>query len=215
MLVVIEDEQQLRNICRGFSNLIERENLFGSIIYMTKMAPEMVNLLEVIDRNRYIANLIKSINKEPAITENEIVQLLLERGILSKHEVSDLVEKYKSGIQNSVQKTLIGETLRSSVNNLKKWTKPVSTLNISTLDNMYFEKLLELIRDADYNNVNDALDMLLELDEAFIKRMNSKYHTDVIIQIVRQAHGQGRGSDIANKILKSKFEGISFLVDYF
>lgn len=215
MLVVIEDEQQLRNICRGFSNLIERENLFGSILYMTKMAPEMVNLLEVIDRNRYIANLIKSINKEPAITENEIVQLLLERGILSRHEVSELVEKYKSGIQNSVQKTLIGETLRSSVNNLKKWTKPVSTLNISTLDNMYFEKLLELIRDADYNNVNDALDMLLELDEAFIKRMNSKYHTDVVIQIVRKAHGPGRGSDIANKILKSKFEGISFLVDYF
>ncbi|MGI8281722.1 hypothetical protein AB2568_025530 [Bacillus mycoides] len=214
MLVVIKDEQQLRNICGEFSNLIERENLFGSILYMTKMVPEMVNLLETIDRKRYISKLITIINEVEAVKENEVVQLLLERRILATHEINELVEKYAHEIQDSVQK-VAGVTSRSSVSNLKKYTKPVSILNISILDNLFFEKLLELIRDGDYNNVNDSLEMLLELDNDFIKRMDAKYHTDVVIQIIRQANGPGRGSDKANEILKEKFSVISCLVDYF
>ncbi|WP_141541532.1 hypothetical protein [Bacillus pseudomycoides] len=214
MLVVITDEDQLRNICMEFSNLIERENLFDSMLFITKMAPKTVNLLESIDRERYMANLINPVNAETSTGGSEVVQLVLKEGALQPNEVNELVEKYKTGIKGSVQKELFG-TSRSSVDNLNKWSNIVNDLNISILDEVYFETLLELIRDSDYNIVNASLEMLEELDGSFIKRMNAKNHTDVVIQIMRQAHGPGRGSDTANKILKSKFEGISFLVDYF
>ncbi|MCR8861110.1 hypothetical protein [Bacillus pseudomycoides] len=214
MLVLITDEDQLRNICMEFSNLIERDNFFDSMLFITKMAPKTVNLLESIDRKRYMANLIKSVNTESSTEGNEVVQLVLKEGALQENEISEIVEKYKTGIQGSVQKAAFG-TLRSSVDNLNKWSNIVKHLNISILDEIYFENLLELIRDSDYNIVNDALEMLEQLDGSFIKRMNAKYHTDVVIQIVRKANGPGRGSDTANKILESKFERISFLVDYF
>ncbi|MCH5438631.1 hypothetical protein L4A38_19930 [Bacillus paranthracis] len=214
MLVVITDEDQLRNICMEFSNLIESEKLFDSMLFITKMAPKTVNLLESIDRERYMANLIKPVNAEISTKGNEVVQLVLKEGALQANEVNELIEKYKTGIQGSVQKELFG-TSRSSVDNLNKWSNIVDNLNISILDEIYFETLLELIRDSDYNIVNAALEMLGQLDTTFIKRINAKNHTDVVIQIIRKAHGPGRGSDTANKILKSKFEGISFLVDYF
>lgn len=214
MLVVIKDEDQLRNICIEFSNLIERENLFDSMLFITKMAPKTVDLLDSMDRKRYMANLIKSVNAENSNEGNEVVQLVLKDGFLQLNELSELVDKYTAEIQSSVQKTIFG-TLRTSVDNLNKWSNIVKQLNISILDEIYFEKLLELIRDNDYSIVNEALEMLKGLDATFIKRMKAKNHADVVIQIMRQAHGPGRGSDAANKILKSKFEGISFLVEYF
>ena len=214
MLVVITDEDQLRNICMDFGNLIERENLFDSMLFITKVAPKTVNFLDSIDRERYMANLIKSADEENSTHGNEVVHLILKEGALQVNELEELVEKYKAGIQEVVQKTKYG-TARISVDNLSKWSNIVNHLNTSVLDELYFEKLLELISDADYNIVNDALKMLEALDVSFIKRMDAKSHADVVIQIMKQAHGPGRGSDVANKILKSKFEGISFLVDYF
>lgn len=214
MLVVISDEDQLRNICMEFSNLIEREHLFNSMLFITIMAPKTVKLLEPLDRERYMANLIKSVNAESSNEGKEVIQLVLKEGALQDNEINELMEKYKTGIIDSVQKAEFG-TLRSSVDNLNKWSNIVKNLNISILDELYFGSLLVLIRDSDYNIVNDALKMFEELDISFIKRMNAKYHTDVVIQIMRQAHGPGRGSDKANEILKTKFERTSFLVDYF
>ncbi|MGE7902176.1 hypothetical protein ACQKOI_27660 [Bacillus paramycoides] len=214
MLAVITDEDQLRNICIEFSNLIESENLFESMLFITKMAPKTVNFLDSVDRERFMANLIKSADAENSTEGNDVVHLILKEGALQLNELNELVEKYKAEIQGSVQKTALG-TLRTSVDNLNKWSNIVNHLNISILDELYFEKLLELISDSDYNVVNAALEMLEGLDVTFIKRMNAQNHADVVIQIMRQAHGPGRGSDTANKILKSKFEGISFLVEYF
>lgn len=214
MLAVITDEDQLRNICMEFSNLIERENLFNSILFITKMAPKTVNFLDSVDRERFMASLIKSADTENSTEGNEVVHLVFKEGALQLNELSELVEKYTAELQVSVQKTRFG-TLRISVDNLNKLSNIVYHLNVSILDELYFEKLLELIRDTDYNIVNAALEMLEGLDATFIKRMTAKNHADVIIQIIKQANGPGRGSDVANKILKSKFEGISFLVDYF
>ncbi|WP_044797447.1 hypothetical protein [Bacillus cereus] len=214
MLAVITDEDHLRNICIEFSNLIERETLFDSMLFITKIAPKTVNFLDTVDRERFMANLIKSADAENSSEGNDVVHLIFKEGALQLNELSELVDKYKAEIQGSVQKTQFG-TLRTSVDNLNKWSNIVNHLNVSILDELYFEKLLELIRDADYNIVNAALEMLEGLDATFIKRMKAKNHADVVIQIMKQAHGPGRGSDTANKILKSKFEGISFLVEYF
>ncbi|ASL62706.1 hypothetical protein [Bacillus cereus] len=215
MLAVIKDEDQLRNICIEFSNLIEREELFASMLFITKIAPKTVNFLDSGDRERFMANLINSADAENTTEGNDVVQLIFKEGALQINELNELVDKYKVEIQNSVQKTETG-TARTSVDNLNKWSNIVYHLNVSILDELYFEKLLELIRDGDYNVVNDALEMLEGLDTTFIKkRMKAKIHADVFIQIMRQAHGPGRGSDAANKILKSKFDGISFLVEYF
>ncbi|PES12373.1 hypothetical protein [Bacillus cereus] len=215
MLAVITDEDLLRNICIEFSNLIEREDLFASMLFITKIAPKTVNFLDSGDRERFMANLINSADAENSTEGNDVVQLIFKEGALHINELNELVDKYKVEIQNSVQKTATG-TARTSVDTLNKWSNIVYHLNVSILDELYFEKLLELIRDGDYNVVNDALEMLKGLDTTFIKkRMKAKSHADIFIQIMRQAHGPGRGSDAANEILKSKFEGISFLVEYF
>lgn len=214
MLAVITDEDQLRNICMGFRNLIERDHLFDSMLFITKIAPKTVNFLDSVDRERFMANLINFADAENSNVGNDVVQLIFKEGALQLNELSELVAKYKAEIQVSVQKTEFG-TLRISVDNLHKSSNIVNHLNVSILDELYFENLLELIRDADYNIVNAALEMLEGLDATFIKRMNAKDHTDVVIQIVRKANGPGRGSDKANEILKSKFGKINFLVDYF
>lgn len=214
MLAVMTDEDQLRNICIGFSNLIERDDLFATMLFITKTAPKTVNFLDSVDRERFMANLINSADAENSTERYEVVQLIFKEGALYLNELNELVDKYKAEIQNSVQKTAYG-TVPTSVDNLNKWSNIVYHLNVSILDELYFEKLLELIRDNNYTIVNNALEMLEGLDETFIKRMKAKKHADIVIQIMRQAHGPGRGSDTANKILESKFVGTSILVEYF
>jgi hypothetical protein len=216
MLVVLakeEKEDQLKLVSQNFGKLIENESLFDSVLIFTKMLPQVVNYLQPIDRKRYISHL-SSFDGQTSSVKIKIVQLLLKNQILNEDETNKLVEKYILEIKNSIKK-VSGDTSRSSVENLREWSSIVKELNIQSMDNAYFDTLLELIGDNDYNVVNDAIILLKELDENFIKRMNDKQLFDVVVEIIKQAHGPGRGSDEANKLLSSKFNGLKILSDNF
>lgn len=214
MLALIKDEEQLILISQKFNKLVEKESLFDSMIVFTKMFPQVVSFLQPSDRNRYISQLSTTIKNHRTLERLNVIQLLFKNQILNETEAGEFVNNINTEINNTI-KIVSGYTSRSSVDNLKEWSSFVNQINIKSLDITYFNVLYTLIRDNDYNVVNDAIKLLKSLHNDFIMRINGDILVDIFIEIIKQANGLGRGSDEANNLISTNFTETQFLLDYF
>ncbi|NRG34980.1 hypothetical protein, partial [Niallia circulans] len=214
MLVVIKNEEQLRAISQRFNKLVEKESLFDSMIIFTKMFPQVVSFLQPSDRNRYISQLNSTIKKHRTTERMNVIKLLMQNQILNETETEDFINNLETEINNTI-KIVSDNTSRASVSNLNEWSSFVNDINIQPIDNTFFNVLYMLISDNDYNVVNDAINLFKILHEDFIMRIDGNILVNIFIEIIKQAHGPGRGSDEANNLISTNFTQIQFLLDYF
>lgn len=200
----INDEAIINGISQKLSRIIENEALFNSLLVSSFLFPKLVSYLAPTDRQRFIAHFKAIIKSDSHILRIKLIHVLFTEGILIQEEQDLILNTFMEKIKDS-HKIISERTDRSSVIELGEWVDKVVEMNILQIDSSFFDTLIKLVQDNDYNVVNDALGLLNRLEKNFLNRIEDKQLTDLFIAIMKQAHGPGRGADEARKIWREGF----------
>ncbi|MDO8159120.1 hypothetical protein FKQ51_17490 [Bacillus toyonensis] len=204
LLAELKDEQAIKNISENLGLLIESEKLFGSVLIFFKSFPRLLTFLTSTDRQRFLAHLKTLIKPNIGVSSLEIIHSLFTEEALNEREQNDILNIFTENIRKSI-KIISDSTDRTSVNELRSWVKSVEIMNILQIDTSFFDTLIKLIQDNDYYIVNDAIDLLNELEKNLLNRMDQKQISELFTAIINQAHGPGRGADKARALWEGMF----------
>jgi hypothetical protein len=214
LLNEIENEEQLESISDKLSRIVENKQLFDSVLIFCWFYPNLVNYLNPTDRQRFLAHLKSLVSSDLNLKNVKIIHELYTVEALTEDEKSVLLDIFTEKITKS-RKVISDSTDRSSVAELKKWVETVKVMNILHIDNAFFDTLIRLIKDNDYNVVNEAILLFNNLEKELLDRMNANQLYELFLSIIRQSHGPGRGADEARKLWDGMFSEYRSYLDSF